>query len=92
MRFERNEEKAASNHKNHGVSFEEATTVWGDYFYIDLFDEHSADESRFLIIGESDRKRLLIVSYTERDNHFRVISARELTAKERKDYEHGNFG
>ena len=69
MQFEWDKEKAASNLTKHGVSFEEAKTVWQDYFYIDLFDdEHSVQENRFLIIGESDRKRLLIVSYTEREN------------------------
>lgn len=92
MQFEWNNEKAESNLKKHGVSFEEAETVWEDYFYVDLFDDvHSADEKRFLIIGESNEKRLLIVSYTERENSVRIISARELTSKERKDYEHGNF-
>lgn len=92
MQFEWDKAKAANNLKKHGVSFEEAETVWEDYFYIDLFDEeHSSDENRFLLIGESNGKRLLIVSYTERGERVRIISARELTAKERKDYEHGNF-
>ncbi len=72
--------------------FTEAETVWNDYFYVDLFDdEHSIEENRFLIIGESKEKRLLIISYTERENRFRIISAGELTAKKRKDYEHGHF-
>lgn len=92
MQFEWDEQKAEINLKKHDVSFSEAETVWEDYFYIDLFDEsHSAEESRFLIIGESARKRLLIVSYTERENSVRIISARELTPKERKDYEQGRF-
>lgn len=92
MQFEWDEEKAESNLKKHGVSFEEAQTVWEDYFYVDLFDdEHSVEENRFLIIGESSEKRLLIVSYTERENSVRIISVRELTAKERKDYEQGRF-
>ncbi len=93
MQFEWDKEKAASNLKKHGVSFGEGKTVWNDYFYIDLFDdEHSVEENRFLIVGESEGKRLLIVSYTERESRVRIISARELTAKERKDYEHGHFG
>ena len=92
MQFEWDKEKAKTNLQKHDVSFEEAETVWDDYFYIDLFDnEHSIEENRFLIIGESVGKRLLIVSYTERENRVRIISARELTPKERKDYEHGNF-
>lgn len=92
MHFEWNKEKAASNLKKHGVSFEEAETIWDDYFYVDLFDKgHSIEEKRFLIVGESNAKRLLIVSYTERESRVRIISARELTSKERKDYEHGHF-
>ena len=92
MRFEWDEEKAAGNLNKHGVSFAETETVWDNYFYIDLFDdEHSAAENRFLIIGESVEKRLLIISYTEREGGNRIISARELTPKERKEYEHGNF-
>ncbi len=92
MQFEWSKEKAASNLKKHGVGFEEAETFWQDFFYIELYDdEHSAAENRFLIVGESKQSRLLIVSYTERENKIRIISARELTPKERKDYEHGHF-
>lgn len=92
MTFEWDEEKAALNHEKHGVGFDEAKTVWDDYFYIDLFDhEHSAEENRFLMMGESANGRLLIISYTERENRVRIISARELTPKERRDYEHGHF-
>lgn len=92
MQFEWDKEKAEVNLKKHGVSFEEAITVWNDYFYIDLFDdEHSIEENRFIIIGESIETRLLIVSYTERENRIRIISAREMTPKERRDYEQGNF-
>lgn len=92
MQFEWDEAKAEANLTKHGVSFEEAATVWQDYFYIDLFDElQSADENRCLLVGESSSKRLLIVSYTERANKVRIISARELTPKERRDYEHGHF-
>lgn len=61
--------------------------------YIDLFDdEHSEGERRFLMVGESEQNRLLIVSYTERENSVRIISARELTPKEKREYEHGRFG
>lgn len=92
MYFEWDKEKAVSNLKKHGVSFEEASTVWQDLFFIDLYDdEHSGTEKRYLIVGESKENKLLIVSYTEREDKIRIISARELTAKERKDYEHGNF-
>ncbi|CAN5331178.1 BrnT family toxin [soil metagenome] len=92
MNFEWDEEKAESNLKKHGVSFEEASTVWDDYFYVDIFDEeHSIEENRFLIVGESAQNRLLIVSYAERQNSVRIISVREVTPKERRDYEQGHF-
>lgn len=92
MEYEWNEEKAASNLKKHGVGFDEAATVFDDLFYVDFYDpKHSAEEHRFLIIGESNRQRLFIVSYAERDDKIRIISARELTAQERRNYEHGKF-
>jgi uncharacterized DUF497 family protein len=93
MEFDWDPEKAELNPKNHeGVTFDEARTVWEDLFNIELFDlDHSEEEKCFLIIGESSEKRLLIVSFTERDEKTRIISARELTAKERRDYEHGHF-
>ncbi|MEO5860823.1 MAG: BrnT family toxin [Pyrinomonadaceae bacterium] len=93
MEFDWDTEKAKLNPKNHvGVTFEEAITVWEDLFNIELYDQdHSDEEPRFLIVGESSRQRLLIVSFTERDQKVRIISARELTPKERRDYEHGNF-
>jgi len=92
MQFEWDPEKAALNLAKHGVSFEEAKTVWDDYFNIEFFDDgHSDEENRFLMIGESNVQRLLIISSTERDNRVRIISARELTPKERREYEHGHF-
>lgn len=88
MRFEWNENKALSNLSKHGVSFEEAKTVFDDPFYVDFYDpDHSEDEERYLIVGESSRGRLLIVSYTERGNSIRLISAREVTRTEREAYE-----
>ncbi|MGV2832042.1 BrnT family toxin [Myxosarcina sp. GI1(2024)] len=90
MQFEWSENKAASNLSKHGVSFEEAKTVFDDPFYVDFYDpDHSEDEERYLIIGASNRGRLLIVSYTERGDSIRLISARELTRAERKAYEEG---
>ena len=86
--FTWNEDKAAGNHKKHGIAFEEAATVFNDPYFIDFFDpDHSDDEDRFIIIGMSNRQRLLIVSYTERLNGIRVISARETTRQERTIYE-----
>lgn len=88
MQFEWDEDKATSNRSKHGVSFEEAKTVFDDLFYVDFYDpDHSEDEERYIIVGESSRGRLLIVSYTERDDSMRLISAREVTRTEREAYE-----
>ena len=76
MKFEWDKEKAASNRSKHGVSFEEAETVHNS----------SGEEERCLIVGESSRERLLIVSYTERGDSIRLISAREVTRTERETY------
>lgn len=90
MQFGWDENKAASNLSKHGVSFEEAKTVFDDPLYVDFYDpDHSEDEERYLIVGESNRERLLIVSYTERGNSIRLISAREVTRTEREAYEEG---
>jgi uncharacterized protein len=72
------------------VSFEEAKTVFDDPLYVDFYDPaHSDDEDRYLIVGESNQRRLLIVSYTERGSLIRLISAREVTRTEREVYEEG---
>jgi uncharacterized protein len=90
MRFEWDKNKAARNLSKHGVSFEEAKTVFDDSLYIDFYDpDHSEDEERYLMVGESNRGRLLILSYTERRNSVRLISAREVTRTEREAYEEG---
>ena len=84
------EKKAAYNLEKHGISFEEAATVFGDPLYIDFYDpDHSVDEHRYIIIGTSSAGHLLIVSYTERDDAVRLISAREVTSSERQIYEEG---
>jgi uncharacterized protein len=90
MQFEWDENKAVSNLSKHRISFEEAKTVFDDPLYVDFYDlDHSEDEERYLIVGESDRGRLLIVSYAERGNSIRLISAREVTRSEREAYEEG---
>jgi uncharacterized DUF497 family protein len=88
MRFEWDARKAATNLAKHGVSFEEAATVFGDPLS-DTFDDpdHSMEERRFLIVGTSDRGRMLIVAHTDDGAVARIISAREPTAGERKSYE-----
>jgi len=88
--YEWDQEKAANNLEKHGVSFEEAATVFDDPLYIDFYDpDHSIEEHRYLIMGQSTGSRLLIVSYTERDQVVRLISAREVTPTERRAYEEG---
>lgn len=90
MEFEWNEEKAASNLLKHKVSFEEAKTVFDDPLYVDFYDpDHSYDEDRYIIIGESMQRRLLLVSYTELSNAIRLISARIVTRIKREAYEQG---
>ncbi len=90
MKFEWDENKAARNLSKHGISFDEAKTVFDDPLYIDFYDpDHSEDEARYLIVGASNRRRLLIVSYTQRGDSIRLISSRELTQSEREAYEEG---
>lgn len=88
MRFEWDENKAAVNLAKHGVSFEEAVNVFGDPLS-DTFDDpdHSAEERRFVIIGTSERGRMLIVTHTDDGETVRIISAREPTRGEREFYE-----
>ena len=88
MRFEWDSEKAKSDLAKHGGSFAEAMTIFGDPLELTIADpDHSEGEYRFLSIGLSSARRLLVVSYTERGDQIRVISAREAIAKERRQYE-----
>jgi uncharacterized protein len=90
MKFDWDEQKAASNLSKHEVSFDEAKTVFDDPLYVDFYDpDHSDDEERYLIIGKSNQGRLLITSYTERGSSIRLISARVVTRSEREVYEEG---
>jgi uncharacterized protein len=92
LEFEWDPEKAASNRKKHGISFEEAATAFADPVAVIFDDEfHSAEEQREIIIGHSDKNRLLLVSFTERRGAIRIISARRATKRERKDYEENAF-
>lgn len=89
MKFEWDQDKAAKNEKKHGISFSEATTVFGDPLELTISDpDHSSEEYRFLSIGRSNVDNLLVVSYTERHrNQIRIISARKATKHEQKYYE-----
>ncbi len=88
LTFEWDAPKAGSNLAKHGVSFEEATTVFGDPVSITIPDPaHSQAEARFIILGRSHQGRLLVVIHTERGDNIRIISARLAGRRERKDYE-----
>ena len=80
--------KAKANARRHGVSFEEAATVFGDPLAILLPDpDHSQGEERFLVLGMSSRRQMLVVSHAERPPRTRLISARLATGRERRQYE-----
>lgn len=86
------ENKNASNHKKHGVWFEEAQTVWADPGSVEFFDPESSEvEDRFIRVGYSTKQRLLLVVFCERAEGevIRIISARKATSKEKRDYEEG---
>ena len=84
MELEWDEEKNVANVQKHGVTFEEAATVFGDPLS-DTYDDpdHSADENRFITIGDSGQGRLLFVAHTDREDHVRIISARTNTARKK---------
>jgi len=91
VKFEWDLEKAAANLRRHGVSFEEATTVFGDRLARSYEDpDHSDREPRELTFGFSSGGRALVVSHCERGERTRIISARLMTRRERQEYEEGN--
>jgi len=91
LKFEWDDRKAESNQKKHGVSFEEASTVFADFLSLTIPNPlHSEEEERLVITGYSDKQRLLVVVHTERGNTIRIISARKAKFYERKTYEGSN--
>ena len=88
MEFEWDPRKDEANQRKHGVSFRDATTVFGDPLATTFPDvDHSVTEQRFLTIGASASGRLLVVAHTELSRITRIISARPVTRSERKFYE-----
>lgn len=88
LRFEWDETKASDNWAKHGISFDEAHTVFGDPSAITLFDDaHSDEEDRFIDIGRSSIGRILVVIYTENRERIRIISCRRATQREQRQYE-----
>ena len=85
-----NAAKERANKKKHGISFEEAATVFYDLLSLTVDDpEHSAHERRHHIIGESQSGRLVLVTFAESPTEIRIISAQKPTRLERKQYEEG---
>jgi uncharacterized protein len=91
LRFSWDPRKAASNLRDHRVSFEEAVTAFGDPLSITIPDpKHSDSEDRFVLVGLSANSRLLVVIHAERgDDDIRIISARLASRRERTQYEEG---
>lgn len=90
IRFEWDDRKAQWNVRKHGVTFEEARSVFNDDSALIIPDpEHSLDEDRFVLLGRSGGQRLLVVCHCERDGGetIRIISARRANARERHSYE-----
>jgi hypothetical protein len=91
VNFQWDENKARINLSKHGVSFEEATTVFGDPLSLTIPDPaHSQVEDRLIVPGKSHQQKLLVVVHTERGDSIRVISARRASRRERKSYEESN--
>jgi uncharacterized protein len=88
LRFEWDEIKSKTNLIKHRVSFTESKTVfYDDFARIKADPDHSIKEDRFIIIGYSDKNRLLVTSFTERNEMIRIISSRKATKTERLQYE-----
>lgn len=86
--FEWDERKAESNVLKHGVTFHEASDVFGDHLSLCVADpDSSLGENRFLIFGVSKSGNFLVISFVERSDRIRIISARKMTKSERKAYE-----
>ena len=91
LTFEWDEDKAGTNLKKHGVSFEEASTVLDDPLSLTITDPlHSDEEERFVTIGRSVKQRTLVVVHTDRGETSRLISARVANKSEKAAYEKGS--
>jgi uncharacterized DUF497 family protein len=92
LTFEWDEAKAKANVRKHRITFEEARTVFYDPLSITIPDpQHSGHEARFVDVGCSSRGKVLVVVYTERGGHIRMISCRSATRSERKVYEENSL-
>ena len=92
MVFTWDDNKAVGNVRKHGVSFEEASTIFHDPLSSTIEDpDHSRDEDRFITVGESSRGRLLVVAHVDRGGAVRLISARAATSAEARKYEEAGY-
>ena len=90
MTYEWDPAKAAANIKKHHVSFEEAASVFLDAAALTFWDpDHSVEEDREITIGRSAQQRILFVAHAAREDRIRIISARQATSRERRQYEEG---
>ncbi len=92
IEFEWDANKETANREKHGVSFEEAKSIFYDEFAVQFFDEeHSTEEDRFIMLGMSNQSRILIVCHCERraGHTIRIVSARKATKRERSFYPKG---
>ncbi len=90
LKFEWDRRKASLNFKKHGIRFEEAATAFGDPLSFTIHDpDHSEDEDRFILMGQTQGKILVVVAHTDRSDTIRIISARPATRQERGKYEKG---
>ena len=88
IEFEWDPKKAKANLAKHGLGFAEAATVFQDPLAITIFDpDHSESEDRYVTIGVSDQGRAMIAAHADRDDRIRIVSARELTRSERREYD-----
>jgi hypothetical protein len=88
--YDADPQKSRTNAAKHDCTFYEAASVFGDPLALDRPDpDHSADEERYILVGETDKGRLVVICYTERDDRPRIFSTRGPTRRERKDYEDG---
>jgi len=90
LQFEWDSKKAQSNKRKHGITFEEASTIFGDPLSITIHDPaHSIGEDRFITIGTSVNDKLIVVVHTDRNDIIRIINARKATRNETRQYEQG---
>lgn len=90
VQFEWDSKKAQSNKRKHGITFEEASTIFGDPLSVTIHDPaHSIGKDRFITIGRSIDDKLIVVVHIDRDDTVRIISARKATRNEKRKYERG---